>query len=141
MSHGTPVYPASMCATAQTAARTAAGRASSPANSRECAMQPEEYPAPTAEQRILAAVSAVCHGPYIGAKARAQLLHPVTDPLCHNGVMLQAEAVLVATVRAVFAELHPEDLARLSQAVAKALEKWPPRFQALDSGKTHFRRE
>lgn len=104
-------------------------------------MQPEECPAPTAEQRILAAVSAVCHGPYIGAKAKAQLLHPLTEPMCHNGVMLQAEAVLAATVRAVFAELRPADLDRISQAVAKALENWPPRFRALDSGRTHFRRE
>ncbi len=104
-------------------------------------MQPEDMPAPTPEQRILAAISAACHGPYIGAKARAQLLHPLAEPMGHNGVMLQAEVVLAATVRAVFAEMSPQALDRISQALAAALENWPPRFRALDGGRTHFRAE
>lgn len=94
----------------------------------------------TLQDLVLASIHVVCHGPYASAQQVAKLMAPVREPVCHNGVMLRAEAVLTATARAVFEALRPEDLDRISQAAAQALEKWPPRFRELDGG-SHWRRE
>ena len=99
---------------------------------------PRDQPDP--QERVLAALHVLVHGPYCSASQRATLLHPHTGPLGHNGVMVQAEKVLAATVRAVFAELHPQGLDRISQAVEQALANWPPQFREQGGG-THFRPE
>lgn len=91
-------------------------------------------PSPTTQQLVHAAVHLVCHGPYASAQQRARLLHPVTDPICHNGAMQRAEVVLRTVVDAVFARLRPEDLAQLSQALARARDSWPPALRELDGG-------
>lgn len=95
---------------------------------------------PTTEQLVLACIHMLCHGPYASAHQRARVLHPVDEPIVHAGVMLQAEVVLSATARAVFAELRPEALARISQAVAAARANWPAQLRALDGG-SHWRPE
>lgn len=102
-------------------------------------MQRDADTPPTVEQRVIAAVVAAVHGPYISAQQRCRLMHPVTDLVCHNAMAMQAEVVLAATVRAVFADLHPQALDRISQAVEAALAKWPPQYQQPD-GSNHWRR-
>ena len=95
-------------------------------------------PAPNTEQLILACIHAVCHGPYTSAMARHRILYPVAEPVGHFGMMMQAEVVLTATFRALIAELPPQALDRIGEAVAAARVKWPPQFRELDGG-NHFR--
>lgn len=95
---------------------------------------------PTTEQRVLSAIAVAVHGPYCSARDRCTVLYPFTGPMCHNGVATQAQLILHAAAKAMFAALPPPALDQISQALEQALAKWPPRFQEQGGG-THLRPE
>jgi hypothetical protein len=95
---------------------------------------------PDTQTRVLDALHLVLHGPRASARRRFELVHPAVPPVGFENEVWVAEQVLRAAVSAAFAELRPEALERISQAVATALAPWPPRFRELGGG-THWRPE
>jgi hypothetical protein len=95
---------------------------------------------PSAQQRVLGALAVAVEGDSAPAQAVLWLTWPVL--VRPNSARLRglAAQVLLAAARATLAQLRPEALDRISQALEQALEHWPPRLQPQDGG-SHWRPE